>query len=97
MRSEGIPIFEHRGFNKDAFALFFDSFKFRGFKPTTGEGDKKTFCLLPSFLVKIEHLRSHLVQLTLTHSASPPPRPRAAIKSSVTRKNAKKGSLAMDR
>jgi hypothetical protein len=40
--------------NKDAFALFFDSFKFRGFKPTTGEKDKKTFWLLSSSLVKIE-------------------------------------------
>jgi phosphate/sulfate permease len=27
------------------------------------------------------------------HNASPPPRPRAAIKSCVTKKNAKKGSL----
>lgn len=31
-----------------------------------------------------------------TQSANPPPRPRAAMKSSVTKKNAKKGSLAMD-
>jgi hypothetical protein len=29
-------------------------------------------------------------------SANPPPRPRAAIKSSVTAKNAKNGSLAID-